>query len=657
MASAIRRALRDETGDVLAFLPGIGEISRLADDLVGALGPDVDVHRLAGALALEEQDRALAPSPPGRRRVVLATDIAETSLTVDGVRVVVDSGLARAPRFDPGTGMTRLTTVSISRDSADQRAGRAGRVEPGAAYRLWSRMEHGTRPGAPAGRDHPGRPGRVRARARRVGHARRGSCRSSTRRRPRPAGRPSSCSPTSARSTRPARSRRPGGRWWACRCTRASPGWSSPGPTRCRAPWPPSSRSATCCAAAPTGCPPTSRCASPSCAATSATTAPTDGPPTGCGSGRRTSPGGPGSASTPTASTPTPPVWPSSPASPTASRRGAARPSSSCATAPGHGSPTTTRWRRAPFLVAADLDGKRTNARIRLGAAVDASEIARAARRRHRGPPAGVGRRRRRPRRARRAPPRRAAPRRGAPPPGARRGDDRGARRPGPRHPARRAALDAGLVAAAGPDRVPARHARRRVARRLRRRPARDARRVAGPVRRRGDRARRPRPARPRASCCGRCCRGRSAPTSTSSRRGRGPCPVGREAAIDYVEERPTVSVRVQDVFGVQQHPTIAGGRVPLTLSLLSPADRPIQVTADLPGFWTGSWAAVRKDLAGRYPKHRWPTDPGHEPPGPPQAALISSECFGIRVLPVGPPARSTRHAANTRMVGGTERG
>ena len=104
------------------------------------------MHRLAGALTLEEQDLALAPSPPGRRRVVLATDIAETSLTVEGVRVVVDSGLARAPRFDVGTGMTRLTTVSISRDSAEQRAGRAGRVEPGVAYRLWSRMEHGTRP-------------------------------------------------------------------------------------------------------------------------------------------------------------------------------------------------------------------------------------------------------------------------------------------------------------------------------------------------------------------------------------------------------------------------------------------------------------------------------------------------------------------------------
>ncbi|MET0460268.1 MAG: ATP-dependent helicase HrpB, partial [Ilumatobacteraceae bacterium] len=144
--SAVRRALAEEAGDVLVFLPGIGEISRVADALASAVGPAVDVHRLAGALALEEQDRALAPSPPGRRRVVLSTDISETSLTVDGVRLVVDSGLARAPRFDVGTGMTRLTTVSISRDSADQRAGRAGRVAPGVAYRLWSKVEQGTRP-------------------------------------------------------------------------------------------------------------------------------------------------------------------------------------------------------------------------------------------------------------------------------------------------------------------------------------------------------------------------------------------------------------------------------------------------------------------------------------------------------------------------------
>jgi ATP-dependent helicase HrpB len=92
--------------------------------------------------------------------------------------------------------------------------------------------------------------------------------------------------------------------------------------------------------------------------------------------------------------------------------------------------------------------------------------------------------------------------------------------------------------------------------------------------------------------------------------------PGGRRVPIDYTVERPTATVRVQDVFGVTAHPMLAGGTVPLTLALLSPADRPIQVTADLPGFWSGSWAAVRRELAGRYPKHRWPEDPASEPPG-----------------------------------------
>lgn len=145
VAAAVQRALREQAGDILVFLPGIGEIRRTEAMLRDTIGPDVDVFALAGALSLSEQDQALAPSRPGRRRVVLSTDIAETSLTVDGVRVVVDSGLAREPRFDARTGMTRLTTVSTSRASAEQRAGRAGRTEPGAAYRLWSMIEHGTR--------------------------------------------------------------------------------------------------------------------------------------------------------------------------------------------------------------------------------------------------------------------------------------------------------------------------------------------------------------------------------------------------------------------------------------------------------------------------------------------------------------------------------
>ncbi|HAN35325.1 MAG TPA: ATP-dependent helicase HrpB, partial [Acidimicrobiaceae bacterium] len=144
-AALVQRALREQPGDVLVFLPGIGEIRRVQQLLLGSLPERVDVHPLAGALSLAEQDLALAPSPAGRRRVVLSTDIAESSLTVDGVRVVVDAGLARVPRFDQRTGMSRLTTVSTSRASADQRAGRAGRTEPGAAYRLWSKLEHGTR--------------------------------------------------------------------------------------------------------------------------------------------------------------------------------------------------------------------------------------------------------------------------------------------------------------------------------------------------------------------------------------------------------------------------------------------------------------------------------------------------------------------------------
>jgi ATP-dependent helicase HrpB len=145
VAAAVNRALREQHGDVLTFLPGIAEIRRVEALLRPGVPADVDVYALAGALSTSEQDQALARSPAGRRRVVLSTDIAESSLTVDGVRVVVDAGLARVPRFDPRTGMSRLSTVATSRASAEQRAGRAGRTEPGACYRLWSKIEHSTR--------------------------------------------------------------------------------------------------------------------------------------------------------------------------------------------------------------------------------------------------------------------------------------------------------------------------------------------------------------------------------------------------------------------------------------------------------------------------------------------------------------------------------
>jgi ATP-dependent helicase HrpB len=142
VARAVRDALDAEEGDVLVFLPGAGEIRRVQEMLsADDVPPGVRVHPLFGNLSQEEQDEAIRPSPPGRRKVVLATSIAETSLTIEGVRVVVDSGLIRVPRFSPRTGMTRLETVTVSRASADQRRGRAGRLGPGVCHRLWTEAE------------------------------------------------------------------------------------------------------------------------------------------------------------------------------------------------------------------------------------------------------------------------------------------------------------------------------------------------------------------------------------------------------------------------------------------------------------------------------------------------------------------------------------
>jgi ATP-dependent helicase HrpB len=141
MARAVTRALAAESGGVLAFLPGQGEILRTLGRLAQTVGGEVDIHPLYGALETADQDRAMAPAPPGRRKVVLATSIAQTSLTLDGVRVVVDSGLSRVPRWDPASGVTRLATTRVSRASADQRRGRAGRTEPGVCWRLWDEAE------------------------------------------------------------------------------------------------------------------------------------------------------------------------------------------------------------------------------------------------------------------------------------------------------------------------------------------------------------------------------------------------------------------------------------------------------------------------------------------------------------------------------------
>lgn len=136
MPKAVRQALREEVGSVLAFLPGAREIHRTAEALEG-LGPEVIVAPLFGALSPAEQDAAVSPAPPGKRKVVLATDLAESALTIEGVRIVIDSGLSRVAEDEVGGLGTRLSTVRASRASVDQRRGRAGRTAPGVCYRLW----------------------------------------------------------------------------------------------------------------------------------------------------------------------------------------------------------------------------------------------------------------------------------------------------------------------------------------------------------------------------------------------------------------------------------------------------------------------------------------------------------------------------------------
>ncbi len=143
MTAAILTALRENEGSVLAFLPGQAEIARTAERLANAVPANVDIAPLHGQLGSAEQDRAIAPAPAGRRKIVLATSIAETSLTIEGIRIVVDSGFRRVSAYDPATGLSALVTQRVSRAAADQRRGRAGRTQPGIAFRLWNEGQTG----------------------------------------------------------------------------------------------------------------------------------------------------------------------------------------------------------------------------------------------------------------------------------------------------------------------------------------------------------------------------------------------------------------------------------------------------------------------------------------------------------------------------------
>ncbi|WP_299197855.1 ATP-dependent helicase HrpB [uncultured Amphritea sp.] len=141
VARAVLQALEDESGSLLVFLPGQKEIRNVMRALPGQLPDNVILAPLYGDLTIQAQQQAIAPSPAGQRKIVLATNIAETSLTIEGIRVVIDAGLSREARLDPTSGMTRLHTCRVSRAASIQRAGRAGRMEPGCCYRLWSESQ------------------------------------------------------------------------------------------------------------------------------------------------------------------------------------------------------------------------------------------------------------------------------------------------------------------------------------------------------------------------------------------------------------------------------------------------------------------------------------------------------------------------------------
>ena len=618
VTEAVLTALRDETGDVLVFLPGIGEIRRVTDDLRDRVPANVDVRPLAGALSLADQDLALAASPTGRRRVVLSTDIAESSLTVAGVRVVVDAGLARVPRFDPRTGMTRLTTVSSSRASADQRAGRSGRTEPGVCYRLWSKLEQNTRlahlPAEITQVDLAGLALELAA-----WHAT-----------------PESLpflDPPPAKAMQTAHQ-------LLIELEALSPAGEITDTGRSMLVLAVHPRLARMVVAAPSHLQPLACVVAAVVDERDVLRGRADALPSDlsyrvrlvCGderddrADRRV-------------------IERVRDRALDIARRARVRivlhevDAAHAGSVLALGFPDRVGTRRSqlgqfqlrtgggawvakddplarePFVVAADLDGNRTSARIRLGAGLDAHELEMALadhidRRENlvwdkqrndlvlrvetrlgnmtisdhtRAPSAG---------------------------------DDTTAALVERVRTTRLAALDMHLA-----DTLRARLAFLRY-----RFPdagwpdTSDKHLIAtldewlAPylVRSTGradlDRLDVPMLLANQLSWDHQLELAELAPALL-------PTATGRQVPIDYARDHPTASVRVHDLFGITEHPTVAGGTVAVSIELLSPADRPIQITSDLPGFWRGSWADVRKEMAGRYPKHHWPIDPSTAPP------------------------------------------
>jgi ATP-dependent helicase HrpB len=611
VVNAVTRALRADPGSVLVFLPGAGEIRRTETLLKERIDdPAVDVVALFGALDARDQDRAIAPASKSRRKIVLATSIAETSLTIEGIRIVVDSGLSRVPRYEPDVGLTRLETVRVSRAAADQRRGRAGRTEPGICYRLWDEPQTGsleafTRPEILAADlspllldlaqwgvadpstlaflDPPPKAALAEARTLlmelqaldadgRITEEGR-----QLRRLPLP--------PRLARMVVDAAAGGQGGDAAAIAAILTERGLGGDGVDLAdrldRFRRDPSGRARDVRAMAVRW------------------TASLPRDSTSANSVER-SPGALLALAYPDR---------------VAKNRGGGSGSFLLANGRGGLIDPASSLARAPFLVAADLTGTAAQARILLAAALAPEEIERdfayrvEARTEVFFDPAAVALRARARRRL-----------------GALVLSDRQL----PMHPdADSARIFTEGVVALGLERLPwskplaqfrnrvmflrraegeewpdlsdaglAAHATDWLEPLLADKTAMSqlgADEVSSAItallpwglRRRLD---------------------AEAPTHFSA-------PSGSSVPIDYeAEEGPKLAIRVQELFGLAVHPAIAGGRVPLVIELLSPAHRPVQVTRDLPGFWRGSYADVKSEMKGRYPRHPWPDDPTTAP-------------------------------------------
>ncbi len=618
VAGAVKEALRRETGDLLVFLPGVGEIRGVASALGRLAG--VDVLPLHGGVPAAEQDRALRAGP--HRRAVLATDLAETSVTVEGVSVVVDAGLARRPRYDPSTGLTRLRTVVAPRASADQRSGRAGRLGPGVAYRLWSQAEHAARRpwGEPEilNRDLAGLALEL---------AVWGAAPTDLRWLDPP---PAAAMAAGSQLLEELGALRGGRPTKLGRKLAGLPLHPRLGAMLLQAP-DGRRRTAALLAALISerdilrsdGSPATVDVAARLSVLNRESRLPATVDPGAVATVQRRadellrrSGGVPSARHVPDAAELGALLATAYPDR-IAQARGPGRyrlRHGGGAVLPAHDPLVGAAW-----LVAADVDGAAggpglADGRIRLAAEVDRAEVERIG--------GDAVRTRTRLEWDRAADDLREVTERTL--------DglvlDTSRRPAGPGPSATEAlvahALDTGLAVLGWGPASRALQARATWARRVLGDDwpdVSDAALVASArdwlsvslhrATSRADLARMDPSVAIRAALGSKYRLLDRLLPATIEVAG------GRRVPVDYRAERPRISVRVQGLYGTSIHPSVAEGRVPVTVELLSPAGRPIQITSDLPAFWRGSWRQVRKEMAGRYPRHSWPEDPAASPP------------------------------------------